>query len=396
MTNTVLQHRKSWAAAIGAAALALATTPFVTEYLGAMDGGLISSAYAQDHGSGGGHDSGGGSSGGHTSGGSSGGHSSGGGHDSGASGGHSGGSGGSGGHSSGGGHDSGASGGHSGGSGGSGGHSGGSGGSHASGGGGHSGGGGGGGGGGHDGGGGGERARHGTNPGHQGHASGTHSGSMSAHDNGSDRRFGGGSGLASSAAVPEGVGRYGPSYGQGPSAHSRFRYWGGWALPDTPDDPGDGDPTQYAVDTTSYELATPGGGGPSASPGLNSAGRCDDVGAGMTADAQYSKANLARMKAAYALIAPEAAAAGEMPSPYLLANFQAELTKANPDMLLAGTYLGLVAKEPVTPDAVKKVCWRMCAPVGGGAAEQIAQVAENQRLAQSAPTKVSGLAAEGR
>lgn len=218
---------------------------------------------------------------------------------------------------------------------------------------------------------------------------------MSAHDNGSDRRFGGGSGLASSSAVPEGVGRYGPSYGQGPSANSRFRYWGGWALPDIPDD-GDGDPTQYAVDTTSYELATPGGGGPSASAGLKSAGRCDDVGTGMTADAQYSKANLARMKAAYAIVSPDAAAAGQMPSPYLLANFQAEVTKAKPDMLLAGTYLGLVAEQPVTPEAVKKVCWRMCAPVGGDAAEQIAQVAENQRLAQSAPVKMSGLAPEGR
>jgi hypothetical protein len=221
---------------------------------------------------------------------------------------------------------------------------------------------------------------------------------MNAHSTGSDRRFGGGSGLSSGGTVPEGVGRYGYSYGEGPSASSRFRYWGGWALPDIPDDGGDdgtgGDPTLYTAYSTS--LATPGGGGPSTGPGLTSAGRCDDVGAGMTAQAQFSRANLARMSAVFAQLAPGAVAAGEMTSPYLLANFQSELLKAKPDPLLAGTYLGLVAKEPVTAEAVKKAGWRMCAPVSSDQAEAIAQVAEGQRLTQSAPAKVSGLAPEGR
>jgi hypothetical protein len=386
MTNQVLQHRKALALAYGAAALALAATPFVTEYLGAMDGGLISSAYAQDHGSGGGHDAG--STGGTDSGA---GHSGGGGPPAGVGGGPPAGAGG--GHT--GGADSG--GGHTGGADSGGGHSGGGGG-----GGGHAGGGGGGGGGGHAGGGGGgggeggaKWAWHGTRPGHEGHVGGTHGDvtGMGAHDSGSDRRFGGGSGLAASSAVPEGVGRYGYSYGEGPRANSRFRYWGGWALPDIPDD---SEPTEYAVDTTSYELATPGGGGPSAGPGLKSAGRCDDVGAGMTAQAQFSKANLSRMTAAYAVVAPKQAAQGEMPSPYLLANFQAELQKARPDPLLAGTYLGLVAKEPVTPEAVKQASWRMCTLVSNAQAETIADVAENQRLAQSAPAKLSGLSPERR
>lgn len=366
MTNRNVQHSKSWAAVLGAATLVLMATPFVCEYLEAIDGGLISSAYAHEDGGAGGAGGSGGAGGAGGAGGS-------GGHDSGASGGgHSGGAGGSGGHAGG-------SGGHSGGAGGH------DSGSHASGGG-HSGG-----GGGH--GAGGERARHGANPDHQGHASGVHG--QNAHSTGSDRRFGGGSGLSHGGAVPEGVGRYGYSYGPGPSAQSRFRYWGGWSLPEPPDDGGDdGDPTQYATD--SLLLGTPGGGGPSTGAGLASAGRCDDVGGGMTAQAQFSKANLARMSAVFAQIAPAAAAAGELPSPYLLANFQAELLKAKPDPLLAGTYLGLVAKEPVTPQAVQKAGWRMCAPVSGEQAQAIADVAESQRLAQSAPVKVTGFAPDGR
>lgn len=221
---------------------------------------------------------------------------------------------------------------------------------------------------------------------------------MNAHESGANRHFGGGSGLSSGGAVPEGVGRYGYSYGEGPSASSRFRYWGGWALPDVPDDGSDdgtgGVPTLYAADSTL--LATPGGGGPSTGAGLTGAGRCDDVGAGITAQAQFSRANLARMSAVFALIAPDAAAAGETPSPWLLANFQSELLKSKPDPLLAGTYLGLVANEPVTPEVVKQAGWRMCAPVGGDQAEAIAQVAEGQRLTQSAPAKVSAAAPDRR
>jgi hypothetical protein len=73
---------------------------------------------------------------------------------------------------------------------------------------------------------------HGTRYRHQGHASGSHSGHDSAHEAGGDR-FGGGSGLRGNAQVPEGVGRYGAGLDAlSATEQRRFRYWGGWSLPE--------------------------------------------------------------------------------------------------------------------------------------------------------------------
>lgn len=308
-----------------AAVLALAAAPLVERWWDAGGVELVASAQAQDHGGGAGGHSGG--AGGH-SGSDTGGH-----------------SGGAGGHS-----------------GGAGGHDGGS--AHA--------------------GGpqfrGGERAEHGTRPDHPGHASGVHGPvqGQSPHGTGADRHFGGGSGLAGLSGVPEGPARmrytyeHGNQYSYGLGPSGRFRYWGGWVIPG--DDGGGG-----SDDGTT--LATPGGGGPSASAGLKVTGRCEDVSERMPSTARLSERNVARATAARGAVAPEDVAGGKVPAPYLMVSFQEELQKPEPDPLVAGTYLGLMAKVAVDAEVVKQVAWRMCVPLDDAQAAAIADVAESQRLA---------------
>jgi hypothetical protein len=296
-----------------------------------------------------------------------------GGHDSGGTeGGHTGGSGGPGGSGSSGGHDSGGSSGHGGGSGGAGGHGGGPGAS-----GGH--------GGGHDPGseGGGEEAKgHGTRMQHQGHASGRH-GAASAHQAGGDR-FGGGSGLRGNDQVPEGIGRYGAGFASDSlRTAGRFRYWGGWTLPDDPTDPGATDPTATTYLTSTSDFIAGPGGGPSINVRtvLDSSPRCEGVAAKMPSAEQLGSTNLRRLNAARSIVDPELAAGSGMPAPYLMANLQEELIKRAPDTQLAGTYLGLVAKAPVSPEKVKQVAFQLCVLIGDDAAQKISAAAEQQRQA---------------
>lgn len=261
-----------------------------------------------------------------------------------------------------GGHDSGggSSGGHSGGSGSSGGHSGGSGGGH----------------------GGGEAKGHGTKYKHQGHGGGQH-GVASSHEAGGDR-FGGGSGLHGNNQVPEGVGRYGQGHAElsdGTVVTGGFRYWGGWTLPEEP-----GTPPPSATDSelASVSGMTPGpGGGQSVNVRsvLDTPPRCEGISAGMPAGKQFGGGNLLRLTAARGLVDPELAASGKIASPYIMGSLQNELIKPEPNIELAGTYLGLVAKAPVSSDAVKKIGHQLCAGVSDSQAKEIAQVAEKQRVA---------------
>jgi len=276
----------------------------------------------------------------------------------------------SGGHDSGG-HESGGTAGHGGGPGGSGGHGGGPGAS-----GGH--------GGGHDAASegsehGGEEAKgHGTRYQHRGHASGRH-GAATAHEAGGDR-FGGGSGLRGNGQVPEGVGRYGAGYAaQGPQTAGRFRYWGGWTLPD---DPYGTDPTATTYLTSTTDVIPGPGGGPSTNvrKALDSEPRCEGVAPKMAAAEQLGSKNLRRLNAARGIVDPELAESGRVVSPYLMANLQEELLKPETDSQLAGTYLGLVAKEPVTADKVKQVSNQLCVRVSDEQAQRIAAAAEQQRV----------------
>lgn len=319
--------------------------PFITSAAAAEDGG-------SGHKSGG--SSGGHSSGGHTSGASSGGHSSGGHSSGGSSGGHSGG--GSGGHSAGG-HDSG--------------------GSHATGAGGH----------------GGEKARHGLRPEHAGHASGMHksqehkggAGKAAAHD-----RFGGGTGLAGTDQVPEGIavaattpGHAGEqhSFGPGPQARYRFRYWGGRGI----DDGGDDDDGGGGGDDGGGDDPPSGGGGGGGSTAflLPGSDRCDDHAPGrITGWQRFAGQNMARIDRIVLAIAPTVSGNDYMTVAHLVANFQEEMEKQKPDALLAGTYLGLASRgSEVTPQSVTNLTFGLCVPVDTRQANEIAQAAAAQKLA---------------
>ena len=397
MTTQVRTLTLAVAAVFGATAIALAVGPLDDRLAGI---GVIASAYAKDEGgSSGGHTSGatGGSSGGHTSGAtsssSSGGHTSGGGSDKGGSA--------AGGHTSGGGSDKGGSsaGGHTSGGGSD---KGGASGGHASGGGESS--------GGHESGGGSkgggpttashryglERADHGTKPGHQGHASGVHGANAkhgaSSHSTGSDRRFGGGSGISGMEQVLEGPARFAESTtltqtaSNDPGPKFRFRYWGGWALPEGPDGDDGTTPVATTFDVDSVVVANPigGGGGPLAKLTLASPARCDDVGANMPTRAFYSTANLSRLDAALVELDPDAIKAGRGLDPTMMANVQEELVDGRADPALIGSYLGMMSRKPVTPETVKRLAFRLCAPINDNTANQIAQMAEEVRSVASA------------
>ena len=225
---------------------------------------------------------------------------------------------------------------------------------------------------------GGEEAKgHGTRYQHQGHGSGRH-GNTSSHESGADR-FGGGSGLRGNAQVPEGIGRYGAGVSATASSSlGRFRYWGGWTLPSDPNDPTIVEPT---VVTT--ELTPGPGGGPSVNvrSTLDTSPRCEGVAPGMPAAQQLGGSNLLRLNAARALVDPSLAQSGKIASPYLMANLQEQLLKGTPSTELAGTYLGLVAKAPVSAETVKKVGFQLCARISDAEAKEIARVAEQQRAA---------------
>lgn len=248
-----------------------------------------------------------------------------------------------------GGHDSGSSGGHD-----SGGHEGGKGGS-----------------GGHEEGGsggkGGEHGMHGTRPGHKGHVSGVHgAGGESASPHGAtDRRFGGGSGIATLDAVPEG-----PGYNYGPGPQFQLRYWGGWNIP--------ADLVSPVQVVEAAPLGTGGGGG---GPALSLAGadRCEGVGGQTSAAKRIDGRNLSRINGVHALVVGNAVQP-EKVAPFLIANFQEEMEKAKPDVRLAGVYLGTVASQPVTPDTVLRAGAALCVSVDAKQAEAIAAAAEEQRV----------------
>jgi hypothetical protein len=270
------------------------------------------------------------------------------------------------------GHDSGSSGGHSGGKGSDKGGS-----SHSS--------------GGHDSGsthGGTEEKGHGTKMKHQGHSSGSHA-SGSSHGRSGSERFGGGSGLSGNAQVPDGVGRYGDG-APAASAEGRTRYWGGWTLPGS-DDPV---PDTYVAPTASVSSSSliPGsGGGPTVSSRsvLDGPTRCEGVVAGMPAAQQFGGGNLLRLNAARGLVDPQLAASGKIAPPYVMGSLQQELIKSAPNAELAGTYLGLIAKAPVTADTVKKISRQVCGSVSDAQAKEIAEVAETQRQTLTAASEAA-------
>ncbi|TAL53882.1 MAG: hypothetical protein EPN80_13420 [Pandoraea sp.] len=192
--------------------------------------------------------------------------------------------------------------------------------------------------------------------------------------------------------VPEGVGRYGSGAASMQDVgRTRLRYWGGWSNPSDPLTPPDSgtETTDPGTGTATSDFIPGPGGGPAVNvrSSLDSSQRCQGVAPGMAATQQFSGGNLLRLNEARGEVDPALAASGKIVSPYLMGNLQNELIKPAPNPELAGTLLGLVAKTPVTPTAVKRIGFLLCARMTDAQADQIAQIAEQQRAAlAAAPT----------
>ncbi|NNM82457.1 MAG: hypothetical protein HKL98_07655 [Burkholderiales bacterium] len=210
---------------------------------------------------------------------------------------------------------------------------------------------------------GGLKLKHGLGSEHSGHASGNHASPESGRATG--QRFGGGSGIAGSEQLVEGPEK---SAGFGPEYRSQFRYRGGW---DLPQDPGE-DPSI----PQDPGFNTGGSGGTGTAFHIVSEQRCEDMAAINSSNRLQGK-NLERFKSSLSLLAPGTALTGS--SALLLASYQKELEKQRPSPVLAGTYLGMVAKVPVTPPLITKVSSGLCVIPPGEKQSRIADIAEEQR-----------------
>ena len=232
-------------------------------------------------------------------------------------------------------------------------------------------------------GGGGLKLRHGLSADHQGHASGVHGhekGISEMNSPGPSQRFGGGSGIAGADQILEGPGENAPGGNGEVSSHrnqfrNQFRYWGGWTLPGEGDSGGT-DGTD-GIGSTDPGFNSGGGGGAGTAFHLVGESRCGDMGS-LNAGTRLDGKNLMRFREARSLLAPNE----KLPASaiLLLANYQVELEKKEPDPVLAGTYIGNVAKQPVTPELISKVSDGLCVIPPEDKKGEIAKVAEEQRL----------------
>jgi hypothetical protein len=100
----------------------------------------------------------------------------------------------------------------------------------------------------------------------------------------------------------------------------------------------------------------------------------------MAASDRFSGANLRRLEALEAVLAPKFDHRNAKEPILILANYQEELEKPQPDAVVAGLYLGLVSTVPVTPRVVELSNRYLCvAAKGSGKNAAIAAIAETQR-----------------
>ena len=177
-------------------------------------------------------------------------------------------------------------------------------------------------------------------------------------------RSGGASSPAGGPRVSPGlVGGSGASFGQGSTSNERAGYLGGRT---TNTDPGDGSSGGADASAESMSIA------------LQRSSCNGVVSSRMTDSSRMEAPNLARFRQAESLLGN--ASRADEGADYLLANYQEELAKPNPDISLVGTYVGLVAEKPVTVSAIEEISSALCVPVDRDLATSIARAAENQRI----------------
>ena len=198
------------------------------------------------------------------------------------------------------------------------------------------------------------------------------SGSAGGSVKGAPRSSGGAGTVQGGPSVsPGGVGGIGSSYGPGSTSSERAGYLHGRTLLEPEPPPDDG----------SSDDGTPDGGtagGTTVPQQVNNLNGCNDfVTTDTTLSARLDSSNLARFRRAESLMKKGGERAGE--ADYLMASYQEELNKPKPDLLLAGTYLGLVAGAPMTAATIQHISRVLCVPISHDQALGIARAAEGQR-----------------
>lgn len=108
-------------------------------------------------------------------------------------------------------------------------------------------------------------------------------------------------------------------------------------------------------------------------------GRCPTPGGTLSAQARMSGNNIDRIETVSRYLTRGPKRDGGANATYLLADLQEELQKPKPDLTLAGTYLGIVAKTAITPSLAADVSESLCSPIPEDAAALVAKIAEAQR-----------------
>ena len=106
---------------------------------------------------------------------------------------------------------------------------------------------------------------------------------------------------------------------------------------------------------------------------------------GMTQMQRLSGKNLERLRVAQAELAPDFAPENVKTGLYLLADYQEELEKRQPDITLAASYLALASTVPITAERYRDVNALLCISATKITATSIQKLAESLRRQDNAP-----------
>lgn len=128
------------------------------------------------------------------------------------------------------------------------------------------------------------------------------------------------------------------------------------------------------------QVKTPHRGAPGGGVVPHATAWCTGFRLGTLSDSKRLKgANLQRLRAAQAELAPGFAAGGARTGLDLLAGYQEQLERARPDTVLAANYLALVSTVPITLGTLRTVNALLCVSTTRAAAAHIVAAAEAVR-----------------
>ncbi len=169
----------------------------------------------------------------------------------------------------------------------------------------------------------------------------------------------------------------------GPGSVNQNRYGGSVPVappPGTDDPPGTVTPPDDATVTNILDMLQ---GGTSGGESYSFPDRCAYASPDRLSRAdRLSGSNLQHLAAAQYLLAPNFDPGKARTALVLLANYQEELAKRQPDAAVAASYLALTSTRPITADTVGKVNALLCVATTKRTADEIADNAESQRQAE--------------